>query len=98
MQLTGKQARYLRGLGHHLKPVVMIGKEELNDAVIAAVAEALETHELIKIKLQEGCLADRRQVAQELAAACSAEVAQVLGRVILLYRASREPSIQLPGN
>ncbi len=97
MTLTGKQARYLRGLGHHLKPVVMIDKEELNDAVLSATNEALEIHELIKVKLQEGCIADRKSVAVELADATGAAVAQVLGRVILLYRESSEPKITLPG-
>jgi RNA-binding protein len=96
MQLTGKQARYLRGLGHHLKPVVMIGKEEINDAVLSAVEEALDVHELIKVKLQEGCLADRRQVAEELSAATNSAVAQILGRSILLFRAGQERKIQLP--
>ncbi|MCW8858109.1 MAG: ribosome assembly RNA-binding protein YhbY [Deltaproteobacteria bacterium] len=96
MSLTGKQARYLRGLGHHLKPVVMIGKEEVNAAVIAATDEALEIHELIKIKLQEGCPGDRKSVAAELAKVTKSSVAQVLGKNILLYRMSQEKKITLP--
>jgi len=96
MNLTGKQARFLRGLGHHLKPVVMIGKEEVNEAVIAAVEEALEAHELIKIKLQEGCLSDRRDVALELSVATRSAVAQILGKIILLYRPNKEQKIVLP--
>lgn len=97
MALSGKQARFLRGLGHHLKAVVMIGKEEVNGAVIAATDEALNSHELIKIKLQEGCITDRKQVADELAKATGSAVAQVLGRTILLYRKKPENSqIQLP--
>lgn len=97
MKLTGKQARYLRGLGHHLHAVVMIGKDELTDAVIAATDEALESHELIKVKLQEGCLSDRREIAAELARATAANVVQVLGRTFLLYRKHPEtPNISLP--
>lgn len=97
MALSGKQARFLRGLGHHLKAVVMIGKEEVNSAVITATDEALNSHELIKIKLQEGCLSDRKQVADDLAKATGSAVAQVLGRTILLYRKNPENSqIQLP--
>ncbi|HKJ05736.1 MAG TPA: ribosome assembly RNA-binding protein YhbY [Geopsychrobacteraceae bacterium] len=95
--LKGKQARYLRGLGHHLKPVVMVGKDEVNEAVIAATEEALGAHELIKVKLQEGCLSDRKEVAEELAAATSSAVAQVMGGTILLYREGDDPQIQLPG-
>ena len=96
MKLTGKQNRYLRGLGHHLKPIVMIGKEEVNEAVIAATEEALELHELIKIKLQDGCLSNRKNVAEALSEATGSAVAQILGKSILLYRTSKEPQIKLP--
>lgn len=96
MKLTGKQNRYLRGLGHHLKPVVFVGKEEVNEAVIQATEEALTAHELIKVKLQDGCLSDRKEVAAELAAATGAAIAQILGKNILLYRPSDEAKIVLP--
>ncbi len=96
MKLTGKQARYLRGLGHHLKPFVMIGKDEVNEAIIAATDEALTTHELIKVKLQEGCLGDRKDIAAELAAATDSSIAQILGKNFLLYRESEEKKIKLP--
>lgn len=96
MTLTGKQVRFLRGLGHKLSPIVMIGKEEVSDNAVAATDEALDSHELIKVKLQEGCLSDRRDVAQELAKRTKSGVAQVLGRTILLYRPSDEKKITLP--
>ncbi len=96
MTLTGKQARYLRGLGHHLKPVVMIGKDEVTPAIIAATEEALEIHELIKVKLQEGCLGDRKDIAAELSKATGSSIAQVLGKNFLLYRESEEKKIKLP--
>lgn len=95
-QLTGKQVRYLRGLGHHLSPVVMIGKGELGESVIASVEEALSTHELIKVKIQEGCEMDRREVAQILAEQTGAAVAQILGKTILLFRTSDQQKIELP--
>jgi RNA-binding protein len=98
MKLTGKQNSYLRGLGHHLKPIVFVGKEEVNEAVIAATEEALTAHELIKVKLQDGCLSNRKEVAEELAQATGAAVAQVLGKSILLYRQSETHTISLPGN
>lgn len=96
MKLTGKQNRYLRGLGHHLKPFVYVGKEEVNAAVIQATEEALNVHELIKVKLQDGCLSDRKDVAAELSSATGAAVAQILGKNILLYRPSKEQKITLP--
>lgn len=94
--LTGKQIRYLRGLGHHLNPVVMIGRSELSDAVLRTTEEALNIHELIKVKLQEGCELDRREAAAELATRTGAQVAQVLGKTFLLYREAEEKKIILP--
>jgi len=94
--LTGKQARYLRGLGHHLQPVVMIGKDELSDAVFVSIEEALAAHELIKVKLQEGCLLDRHEVADRLAERTGSAVAQVLGKTILLFRQGEKQKITLP--
>lgn len=94
--LTGKQSRFLRGLGHHLQPVVLIGKEEISAGVTNSVNEALEQHELIKIKLQEGCSLGRQEVADLLAERCDAAIAQILGRTILLYRCSDKNLISLP--
>jgi RNA-binding protein len=94
--LTGKQARYLRGLGHPLRATVMIGRQELSDTVIAALEEALTAHELVKIKLQEGCPLDRHQAAEDLATATDAAIAQILGKTILLYRPSDKHLITLP--
>jgi RNA-binding protein len=95
-QLTGKQARFLRGLGHKLQPVVMIGRQEITEDVVAAVDEALQAHELIKVKLQEGCLTDRRSVAEGLSRQTGSAVAQILGKTILLYRSSDKQLIRLP--
>ena len=94
--LTGKQKRFLRALGHALNPVIMVGKGEVGEALIKETAEALAAHELIKVKVLESCAMDRHEVAENLAAACDADVAQVLGRTILLYRKGEEAKIQLP--
>ena len=95
-QLTGKQNRFLRGLGHGLKPFVMVGKQHLSEDVVKATNEALETHELIKVKIQEGCLEDRKVVAAELAAETGAKVVQVIGKNFLLYRQNEDKTINRP--
>lgn len=94
--LTGKQKRFLRALGHPLKPVITVGKNEINDALVRETNDALESHELIKVKILESCMMDRKEVAAELSEVCGAEVAQVLGRTLLLYRAAKEPGLKLP--
>lgn len=97
MALTGKERRFLRGLGHHLTPVVMIGKDGISDALIVAANQALDDHELIKIKVGEGSPLDRFEASEALAEATHAEIAQILGRTALLYRPdSKHPRIQLP--
>jgi RNA-binding protein len=95
--LNGKQRRFLRGLGHHLDPVVQVGKDGISEGLVAALDTALDTHELIKIKLGESAGADRRAIGAALAEAAAAELVQVLGRTVLLYRRrAEEPAIDLP--
>ena len=97
MALSGKDRRFLRGLGHHLDPVVQVGKEGLSEAFLAAVEQALSDHELVKIRVGESAPMDRREAANALAEATHAQLAQVLGRTFLLYRPDAdEPRIALP--
>jgi RNA-binding protein len=95
--LSGKQRRYLRALGHPLDAVVTVGKDGLTEAVSDAVDVALSTHELIKVRVGQSAVVDRDKAAAELAGATGSEVAQILGNVILLYRADPDkPRIKLP--
>lgn len=95
--LTGKQRRHLRALAHSLKPIVQLGKDGIDEGVIAAVDRALADHELVKVKVGDGASMDRETAAQELASHTASEVAQVLGNVVLLYRAREDsPTIELP--
>jgi RNA-binding protein len=97
--LTGKQRRYLRGLGHELRSIVQVGKGGLDDGLVAALDRALLDHELVKVKLGEvpDDLGDRHDIATNLAGRTRSHVAQVLGNTVLLYRAHPdEPTIVLP--
>ena len=95
--LTGKQRRHLRSLGHELKPIVQIGRQGIDDGVVAAVEQALVDHELVKIKLGEAAGLDRHGAADAIAHRTGSEVAQVLGHTLLLYRAHPDdPTINLP--
>jgi RNA-binding protein len=97
MTLTGKQRRHLRALGHNLDAVVHIGKEGLSEGALAATTQALLTHELVKVKLEQNADGDRHELAEELAVETDSELVQVLGRVVLLYRQHPdEPKIDLP--
>jgi RNA-binding protein len=97
MDLTGKQRRHLRALGHNLDAIVHVGKGGITDGVVGAVNQALEDHELIKVKVLEESPLDRKEVAEALAERCNAFMAQLLGRVVLLYRQHPDnPEIVLP--
>lgn len=97
MTLTGKQRRSLRAQGHALAAVVHVGKEGVSGELVTALDAALTTHELVKVKIGRGAPVDRRDAAAELAERTGAEVAQVLGNTVLLYRRHpEEPKIELP--
>ncbi len=97
MELTGKQRRYLRSLGHSLEPVVQVGKGGVDDGLLDAVRAALLQHELIKVRVGTEAPDERHDVAEALAAGTDSAVAQVLGRTILLYRRrAKQPKIVLP--
>jgi RNA-binding protein len=96
-ELTGKQRRHLRALGHHLDPVVQVGHGGVTDAVVGQTDAQLDTHELIKVKIGEHSPQERHEAAQLLAQRLHAQVAQVLGRTALLYRPRKDkPQIVLP--
>lgn len=85
-KLTSKQTKYLKGLGHHLSPIAMVGKEGITKNVLESVNQVLNAHELIKIKVQNNCPIDRKETAAKLSEVTGASVVQVLGKTILLYR------------
>src|SRR5690606_22473003 len=66
--VTPRQVRYLRGLAHHLDPVVQIGQARLTDALVAKVDEELENHELIKVRVQG---AERHELTEAAEVLCS---------------------------
>ncbi len=97
MTLTGKQRRFLRGKGHHLTPILQIGKNGITEAFVEAVDQGLLDHELIKIRIGQNALVDRAQAASELSEATNSDVAQIVGNILLMYRPHPdEPVLRLP--
>jgi len=95
--LTGKQRRYLRSLGQRLTATLHVGRDGVTGAVVEQAETQLSTHELIKVRVSENAPESRHETADVLAARTQAEVVQVLGRTVLLYRQSgEEPIIVLP--
>lgn len=94
--LTGKQKNYLRGLAHSLSPVVMIGGKGLTKPVAEEINQALEVHELIKVKLPGEDREARKTVTEEISQASDSQIVQTIGRILVLYRGSEEKKINLP--
>jgi RNA-binding protein len=95
--LNGKQRRFLRAMGHHRDPVVQVGKDGITEGLVSALDVALDTHELIKVRLGESAGSDRRAIGAAVAEASGGELVQVLGRTVLVYRRrAKNPEIVLP--
>jgi RNA-binding protein len=86
MSLTGKQRQHLRALAHHLEPVVQVGHEGVSVAVLAQIEEALVAHELIKVRVGTESPSSRDEAATEIAEGAGAEIAQTIGRIIVVWR------------
>lgn len=98
MALTAKQRQYLKGLAHGLSPVVRVGKGKLSESVVAETKKALESHELIKVRIEIDEGEERRATAAQLAEATDAHLAGTVGKIAILYRERDEkPKIKVPG-
>ena len=96
--MTSKQRSYLKGLAMTMDPIFQIGKSSVTPELTAAIAEALEARELIKITVLKNCLDDGRSIAEVLAERTRSEVVQVIGKKIVLYKEGKKEKkkIQLP--
>jgi len=84
--LTGKQKKFLKGLGHHLAPLISIGKEGLTENVIKATKQELLTRELIKIKIGNNSSINKQKAAELLPEATESTLVQLIGKTLLLYK------------
>lgn len=86
--LTEKQKKQLRGLAHHLEPVVRLGNAGITEAVLAELDAALSHHELIKVKVVAADRASRDEMIASIAASSGATVVTRIGNVAVLFRPS----------
>ncbi len=98
--LSGKQRKYLKGLGHHLEPLIAIGKEGLTENIIKATRQELLARELIKVKIATTSSMNKKEVADLLPTATDSALVHLLGKTLLLYkenpRKEKEQRIVLP--
>lgn len=89
--MTTKQRAYLKSLAMTMDPIFQVGKGSVSDEMVEAIAEALEARELIKLNVLKNCLDEPKEIAAVLAEHTHAEVVQVIGRKIVLYKQAYEP-------
>lgn len=98
--MNSSQRKYLRGLAHGLKPVVFVGQKGVTDALGKAINEALDTHELIKIKFIEFKeKAHKTAISERIQSDTGAALAGLIGHTAIFYRAHKDPEkrkIQIP--
>ncbi len=97
MSLSESQKKYLRGRGHQLKPVIMVGDAGISESLLAEYELALTHHELIKVKIRAADRAERDAMINTLCTQHSAILIKRIGNVALLYRENpdKEPEKKL---
>jgi RNA-binding protein len=94
--LTGKQKNHLRGLAHALHPLVIVGEKGLTESLLQEARQALEAHELIKVRINAADREEREERIETLLEATASALVQKIGHIAVLYRPSKKPKLQLP--
>ncbi len=96
--MTTKQRAYLKSLAMTMDPILQIGKASVTPELTTAVSEALAARELIKLSVLQNCADDPKTVAEILAERTHAQVVQVIGKKIVLYKEGKDDKkrIELP--
>jgi len=101
-KLKGFQKKHLRGLAHDMSPVVLIGHNGLTEQVIKSIDQALNDHELIKIKFNSFKEKDQKdQINQNIEISTGAELTGMVGHISIFFRRNKEKEDQkvfLPGS
>ena len=96
MNLSTKQKQFLKGLAHNLKPVVLLGANGLTEAVLAEIDLALNSHELIKVKIASEDRDTKNLIADAIVRETKAAKVQVIGKTLVIYRPTEDRKIELP--
>ena len=96
MPLNEKQKRYLRGLLHNRKPVVMIGGAGLTENVMQEIENALTYHELVKVKIVADDRPARTAMIEQIVQQTRSELVQTIGHTASFYRQAEKPKITFP--
>ncbi len=85
MKLKSSERKALRSLAHPLKPVVQVGKSGVSDSLIKMIRQALESHELIKVRFIEH-KEQKKTLATEIAEKAKCEEVGMIGHVAIFFK------------
>ncbi|EOS79825.1 RNA-binding protein [Dorea sp. 5-2] len=88
--MTTKQRAYLKSLAMTMDPIFQIGKNSMTPELTKAIEEALTARELIKVSVLKNCMDDPRMLADMIAERTHAQVVQVIGKKIVLYKEGKD--------
>tara|TARA_B100001123_G_C14338946_1_gene642231 strand:+ start:85 stop:402 length:318 start_codon:yes stop_codon:yes gene_type:complete len=91
--LNSTDRKYLRAQAHHLEPVVLIGKNGINNGTIQSIQKVLEARELIKIKFRE-YKEDKENISKQIAELTASDVVGIIGHTLILFRRNPDPEKQ----
>ena len=96
--MTTKQRAYLKGLAMTMDSIFQIGKNSMTPEFTKAIDEALAAREFIKVSVLKNCGDDPKALAETIAERTQADVVQVIGKKIVLYREGKDKNkkIELP--
>jgi len=92
-KLKGSAKKNLRSQAHHLKPVVMVGRNGVSEQLIASVDAALKDHELIKVRFLD-FKEEKKEIAEEIATVTKSEVVGIIGNIAIFYRQHSQPEMR----
>lgn len=95
MALSIAEKKRFRQIAHQLNPVVLLGNQGLSETVLAEIDRALEDHELIKVRIGGEDREARREAIEVMVATTKSQAVQVVGKIVLLYRAAKKPNAKL---
>lgn len=93
MELTSKRRAYLRKKAHDLDAIVRIGKDGITDNLIKSILDAIQSRELIKVKILQNCEDEKEEIMEELSRCREFQVVGIIGRTIIIFKENKEKPV-----
>ncbi len=88
--MNSKKRAFLKKKAHNLEPIVRIGKEGLNENIIKSILDAIESRELIKVKILQNCEEDKNLIYTKLIDYKEFELVGMIGRTIIIFKENKD--------